>query len=187
MALVGDAGAAFLGRKDGGWIMIRKTLGVAVLAAVVLAGPMLQFAGAHCQIPCGIYGDQTRFTTLREHVRTIEKSMVQIKKLGEAEKPDYNQLVRWVKNKEVHADELTEIVTYYFLAQRVKPLAGNDRAELAKYVRHLTLLHEMIVTAMKAKQTMDLAHCKKLSTLIDQFEKSYMGPKVAPPRVMHHK
>ena len=32
---------------------------------------------AHCQIPCGIYGDQTRFTLMHEHVTTTEKSMKQ--------------------------------------------------------------------------------------------------------------
>ena len=30
-------------------------------------------------------------------------------------------MVRWVVNKEVHADELSDIVTYYFMAQRIKP------------------------------------------------------------------
>lgn len=166
--------------------MIRRTLGVAVMAAVVLAAPMLQLARAHCQIPCGIYGDQTRFVMMREHVRTIEKSMAQINKLGGADKPDYSQLVRWVNNKEQHADKLTEVVTFYFLAQRIKPAGKNDLAALPKYARHLTLLHQMMVTAMKAKQTTDVAQCRELRRLIDEFEKSYMGPKAA-PKVMHHR
>ena len=30
---------------------------------------------AHCQVPCGIYGDDGRFDTLNEHVATVEKAM----------------------------------------------------------------------------------------------------------------
>ena len=66
---------------------------------------------AHCQIPCGIYDDDARFTLMREHVATIEKSIKQITALGGEEKKNWNQLVRWVDNKEHHADELSEIVT----------------------------------------------------------------------------
>ena len=55
---------------------------------------------AHCQVPCGIYGDKTRFDMLREHITTVEKSMNQIKKLSADAANNMNQLVRWVNNKE---------------------------------------------------------------------------------------
>ncbi|MBT7303995.1 MAG: superoxide dismutase, partial [Victivallales bacterium] len=54
---------------------------------------------AHCQIPCGIYGDETRFKLMNEHVTTIGKSIAKIRELGAADKPDHNQLVRWIDNK----------------------------------------------------------------------------------------
>nr|WP_319571807.1 superoxide dismutase [Ni] [uncultured Draconibacterium sp.] len=58
---------------------------------------------AHCEIPCGIYGNSVRIALLYEHIETIEKSMNQINKLSKSENPDYNQLVRWVMNKEEYA------------------------------------------------------------------------------------
>lgn len=128
---------------------------------------------AHCQIPCGIYGDDIRFALMREDIETIEKSMRQIKHIGEEEKPDYNQLVRWVINKEEHAGKLTETVTAYFMAQRVKPASPTDKDAYAKYVEQLTILHRIMVSAMKAKQTTDLGECAKLRRLVDQFEKTY--------------
>ena len=134
---------------------------IAPLALTLLASG----AFAHCQIPCGIYGDAARFTEMREHVTTIEKSMNEINKLAPAAS---NQLVRWVNNKEHYADELTEIVTFYFLAQRVK---GTESAE--KYAAELKLLHQIIVTAMKTKQTTSLEHVETLRGLIDQFEAIY--------------
>ena len=146
---------------------------VASLAILAAAGSS---ALAHCQIPCGIYDDPVRFTMLEEHVTTMEKSMKVIQELSKEQQPNWNQLVRWVSNKEAHADELTEIVTFYFMAQRVKPADPTDAAAHAKYVKELTLLHQMVFYAMKAKQTTDLEHCAKLRELIASFKASYLGP-----------
>jgi nickel superoxide dismutase len=128
---------------------------------------------AHCQIPCGIYGDQTRFTLLREHITTIEKSMKQITTLSKDASVNMNQLVRWVSNKDQHADEFTDIVTYYFLAQRIKIADEGNVSEFADYQKKVTVLHQMMVYSMKCKQTTDLENVKKLSTLVDQFEAMY--------------
>jgi hypothetical protein len=46
----------------------------------------------------------------------------------------------------------------------------------ADYVRKLTLLHEMQVTAMKCKQTTDTEHTAKLRALIDAFAEAYFSP-----------
>jgi len=126
---------------------------------------------AHCQIPCGIYDDPARFTAMAEHITTIEKSMNQISGAG----TNTNQSVRWVLNKEKHADELANIITYYFMAQRVKPSAQSNREAYSKYVKELTLLHQLLQTSMKAKQTTDLAQITKLKSLLHDFSDSYLG------------
>jgi nickel superoxide dismutase len=157
-------------------IMLNRNLFV-VLAAVFALGLFPKVSFGHCQIPCGIYGDETRFTLMREDVTTIEKSMKQIVELSGADKPDMNQIVRWTVNKDEHAAKLTEIVTYYFMAQRIKPVGDDDKAGRAKYLTQIELLHRMVVTAMKCKQTTDLEHVKELRALIDAFEHSYLGDK----------
>lgn len=151
-----------------------KVIGVSIVAVVVI-GAATWRAYPHCQIPCGIYDDDARLAAIGEHIRTIEKSMKMIDELGAAEKPNYNQLVRWVNNKEHHADEISEIVTQYFMAQRVKPADASDKKARDQYVKKLTLLHRMLVAAMKAKQTTDLQHTKALSKLLDQFTRTYKG------------
>ena len=83
--------------------------------------------------------------------------------------------MRWVDNKEHHADELSEIVTYYFMTQRIKPPKDHEEATLKKYYRELSLLHKMIVHAMRAKQTTDLEQVKHLRHLIEEFKTSYLG------------
>jgi len=153
------------------------------LAIVALAGTK---AWAHCQVPCGIYDDPARFTAMREHVTTIEKSIKQIVELSQAQDPNYNQIVRWVMNKEDHADQLTDIAAHYFLAQRIKPTDNSDQQKYAEYLRELTMLHQIVVHAMKAKQTTDLEHVAALRQLIDQFEASYLGEKAAKQSAHSH-
>ena len=151
---------------------MRNALSILLLLAL-LCMPVLPVFG-HCQIPCGIFDDQTRFAIMLEDVETIEKSMKQIQNISAQEIPNWNQLVRWVNNKEEHADKLTEIVTYYFLAQRIKPAPAGDEKAQAKYVRHLTLLHQIMVHAMKAKHGTDLEHVEALRKLIGEFKTSYL-------------
>jgi len=123
-------------------------------------------AGAHCEIPCGIYDDQLRINLVAEHATTIEKSMKQIVELGKADQTNHNQLVRWVSNKEAHATEVQHIVSQYFMTQRIKP-------DQDKYAEKLAVLHKMLIAAMKCKQTTDLSNVSMLRSLLKAFEKLY--------------
>ena len=150
---------------------LRKNLVLyTTLASVAL---LASITYSHCQIPCGIYNDQARFTMLAEHITTVEKSMKAIETLSAQQKPDMNQLVRWIINKEEHADEISHIVTYYFMTQRIKPAEKTDAKEYDEYISKLTLLHQMLIYSMKAKQTTDLANVEKLRSLLDEFHKIY--------------
>lgn len=146
-----------------------------IIGLTILAGLLASIAYSHCQIPCGIYDDQARFDMIAEHITTIEKSMNEIRKLSEQDKPNMNQIVRWVQNKEEHADELGHIVTYYFMTQRVKPTQKTEGKEYDEYVKKLTLLHKILISSMKAKQTTDLANVEKLKALLEEFHSVYFG------------
>jgi nickel superoxide dismutase len=150
--------------KEGGTIM-KKTYFqlLLVLCTVFLAS---SYVAAHCEIPCGIYDDAMRVKMIDEHITTIEKSMNQVVKLQGEQPVNYNQLVRWVTNKETHANELQEIVTQYFMTQRIKP-------DATKYQEKLTLLHQMLLHAMKCKQTTDLSEVTTLRSLLKQFDALY--------------
>ena len=104
---------------------------------------------------------------LEEHIATIEKSMGQIVAL-ENDK-NSNQLIRWVMNKEDHANQFQDIVTQYFLTQRIK-------ANTKDYAKKLEVLHQMLVYAMKCKQTTDLQNTAKLKELVSEFDKLYFAP-----------
>ena len=148
------------------------------LGSVVLSMALLCASAAfpHCEIPCGIYGDEMRMDTMAEDITTIEKSMKLIVELSKEENKNYNQIVRWVNNKEKHANHVQEILYQYFMTQRVKPVDEKNTKEYKKYVEQITLLHQMLVYAMKTKQTTDLAHVEQLKSLLTQFNTAYFGP-----------
>ena len=104
---------------------------------------------AHCQVPCGIFSDELKFSELEEHVVTIEKSARLISELSAKEDltaNDYQQLVRWTTNKETHAQKIIDESANYFLAQRIKTDADH-------YAEKIEMLHHIIVGAMKTKQS----------------------------------
>ncbi|HLB73035.1 MAG TPA: superoxide dismutase [Ni] [Sedimentisphaerales bacterium] len=153
-------------------ILKSKLILCGVLASTVV---LVSLAWSHCQIPCGIYNDQMRFDMISEHIATVEKSIKQITELSAEPKPNMNQIVRWVNNKDEHADEIAEIVSYYFMAQRIALPDKTDPKAAAPYVQKLTLLHEMLVYSMKAKQSADNANVEKLKSLLAAFDEVYYG------------
>ena len=151
-------------------VLKNKPIFSAVLVSVAV---LASLAWSHCQVPCGIYGDEARFEAIAEHIATIEKSIKEINELSALTTPNMNQIVRWVNSKEHHADEIAHIVTYYFLAQRIKLPAEDDAKANKQYVKKLTLLHQMLVYSMKAKQGTDSANVKKLRSLLAEFHEAY--------------
>ncbi|MBW1913713.1 MAG: superoxide dismutase [Deltaproteobacteria bacterium] len=127
-------------------------------------------ASAHCEIPCGIYDDETRIKMILEHISTIEKSINEILNIEKKEHHNSNQLIRWIMNKEHHADELQEIVTQYFMTQRIK-IDSKD------YDKKLAILHQILIYSMKCKQTTDLSNIEKLRNLLKEFQALYFERK----------
>jgi len=180
--------------------MFRSLLPLVLIGAVATAAASLRtepalpnaapIAGSlepvvHCQVPCGIYGDRLRIDLLMEDATTIRKGMQQITQL-EAEGPA-NQLVRWVMNKDEHAQSIQDQVAAYWLAQRIKtPAADADAAAQAAYLDKLAHLHRITVHAMKCKQTTDTAHVDALEKDVLAFSKAYFTAEDAKHILEHH-
>lgn len=130
---------------------------------------------SHCEVPCGIYNDEVRFTMLTENIQTIEKAMQQVIQLSEESPQNMNQIVRWIMNKEKHAEEIQHIISQYFLTQRIKSPDSEDKQAAERYIKNLTLCHQILVYAMKTKQTTDLDNVEKLTSLVGEFKKVYFA------------
>ena len=139
-----------------------------ILTIIILSLAITSEAAAHCEIPCGIYDDQLRIKLIDEHIDTIEKSINQIRALEKQPPANYNQLVRWINNKEAHADEVQHIVSQYFMTQRIK-------IDAKQYDLKISLLHKMLVFAMRCKQTTDLENIVQLRSLLKEFSSLYFA------------
>jgi len=150
-----------------------KYLAMAVfsLALMLQSAPLF----AHCEVPCGIYEDNIRIEMINEHITTIEKSMNKVTELSAEGEKNYNQIVRWVNNKETHATELQHIVHQYFMTQRIKPVEPSNAEAYEKYLSELEMLHQMLVLSMKCKQTTDQVHVDRLRAITADFRDSYLG------------
>jgi len=152
---------------------MNKKTGPIILIVVIFLLAFMASAWGHCEIPCGIYDDDARFDMLEEHITTIEKSMDEITRLSAEGDKNYNQLVRWVVNKENHAEKFIAIVSQYFITQRIAPVAPDQGQKFTDYQKSLTLTHQLIHYAMKTKQTVDKANTTKLRELVSQYREHY--------------
>ena len=148
--------------------MFRSMLSIAVVCTFA------SLASAHCQVPCGIYGDQLRFEQMLEDEHTISKAQLQLNELttDDVDAQAVNQLARWAMTKEDHATKIQETIAAYFMAQRIK----QDDPE---YGKKLMAAHAVIVTAMKCKQSADPDTAKALEKAIFDFYRAYEGKEPA--------
>ena len=146
--------------------MILKRLTISLTSIIAFANLL----SGHCQVPCGIYGDELKFGELEQHVETIAKAASSLEDLAAKEPANaqnMQQIVRWTMNKESHAQLIIDEAANYFLAQRIKP--GADH-----YAEKVELLHHIIVFSMKAKQQSDPAAATALGEKIAAFKALYL-------------
>jgi len=139
-----------------------------IIPFLLLQGSLL----AHCQVPCGIYNDAARIIQIQEDFSTIQKAMTKIKELSQQQDAtSMNQLTRWILTKEDHASKIQKVVSDYFLTQRIK--AKTEGSEFDTYVKQTTTLHQILVSAMKCKQTVELGQVDEGLHQIETFINLY--------------
>lgn len=161
------------------------------------AGVLLALAAvpvlAHCQMPCGIYDDAARIARIREDITTIEKAVRAVQDLSsKSDAESLNQAVRWINVKEEHASDIIEIVSVYFLTQRVKPADPRDRKKWDAYTESLADHHAVMRAAMKTKQNVGLDAVEELKAAVDKLASRYVpeedaGPAPEAPAMRSHR
>lgn len=147
-------------------LMMTAALLTAAAAGLTIVNQTASKSEAHCQVPCGIFDENARLKSLYEDAKTIEKAMKLMNELaGKHDAQSQMQFTRWTITKEEHASRIITVTSEYFLAQRVKPVAKGAEGYEA-YLNTLALHHELIIAAMKSKQTTDAAAVKRLNDAI---------------------
>ena len=128
------------------------------VVAVIALLPKASYA--HCQVPCGIYDDHARVKSMLEDAATVKKATQLMADLApKKDVQSQNQMVRWVVNKETHAQNIIATISDYFLTQRVKTTQKDYAERLQKH-------HAVILAAMKAKQNADTKYAEALTDKI---------------------
>lgn len=146
---------------------MRKVQWMGIIFVIGLLWIIPRQALAHCQIPCGIYDDNARVKSMLEDVATIRKSVTMLVELNDkTDLQSRQQFVRWVNNKEAHAERIIRTISDYFLTQRVK-------ASQKDYLQRLKDHHAVMAGAMKCKQSSAMEPVDELETLVKALLKYY--------------
>ena len=76
------------------------------------------------------------------------------------------QFIRWVNNKEAHAEAIIQMISNYFLTQRIKPSQEDYNQRLMDH-------HSVIIQAMKVKQSSSMDAAALLTSSIKKLEQYY--------------
>lgn len=117
-----------------------------VLLVLIASAPQIS---AHCQMPCGIYHDDMVYDRIDQYVETMVKAISIMKKNDFSSPEESNRFTRWVIQKETASDEAANIITTYFLQQKIKP-GEEDTA------KRLESAHKLLFLLVAIKQNADV-------------------------------
>lgn len=126
----------------------------------LLSQGMLQ---AHCQMPCGIYHDDMVYDQIDQYAETMYKAMSEINSSKFQDPKERNQFVRWVLQKDIQSDEAAQLITVYFLQQKIKP--GEEDT-----VKKITLAHKLLFLIVQIKQNVDVKIVHEFMEDWDRFK-----------------
>lgn len=116
--------------------------------------------GAHCQMPCGIYHDEMVFNQIDQYIETMFKGVTELKNSKFSNPLERNNFTRWVLLKETASNEMANLITEYFLQQKIKPGEPDT-------VKRLVSAHKMLFELTAIKQNVDL---KMIEDFADEWE-----------------
>lgn len=123
-----------------------KRLFLTILTCHLLNHSMVS---AHCQMPCGIYHDEMVFDQVDQYVETMVKGISVLQDDKYQNVQDHNVSTRWIMLKEKASDEIADLITVYFLQQKIKP----DEKDTTKRVLSA---HKLLFYLVQIKQMVDL-------------------------------
>lgn len=103
---------------------------------------------SHCQMPCGIFYDGVVFDQVDQYIETMVKAINVLQNNEFKTIQDRNTFVRWVIQKENNTNEIANLITTYFLQQKIKPGQENT-------VDRLVSAHMLLSYLVQIKQSVN--------------------------------
>lgn len=121
----------------------------------------LAVASAHCDIPCKIYDPQTAQIAVLTMIRTLD-ILAELPQSGELSRSQQAEFNRLVAQKEQHGMDVKEAVRVIWGDYFKQP-------QLDQFPEIHTLTHEIMMTASKARQTLDRDAATLLLDKVNRF------------------
>lgn len=118
---------------------------------------------AHCQMPCGIYHDDMVFDFIDQYVETMYKAVSVMNQSKFETVREKNEFVRWVIEKEKESNDIANIITEFFLQQKIKP-GEQDTA------KRLESAHKLLALLVAIKQNADTKIVESFGEEWDKFK-----------------
>ncbi len=142
---------------------MKKILFAAVLSSFIFYQDPIS---AHCQMPCGIYHDAMVYDQIDQYVETMVKAMAMLNDSKFSSARDRNEFTRWVITKEEESDNMAQLITKYFLQQKIKP--GEDDTN-----KRLDSAHKLLFLLVQIKQTVDVKFVRSFAEEWDKFKRMF--------------
>lgn len=136
--------------------MKKNALFIGIIALICRTASLM----AHCQMPCGIYHDEMVFNQIDQYIETMYKGITELKNSQFSTPFERNNFIRWVVLKENASNEMANLITEYFLQQKIKP----GEADTAK---RLVSAHKMLFQLTAIKQNVNI---KMIEDFADEWE-----------------
>ena len=118
---------------------------------------------AHCQMPCGIYHDDMVYDQIDQFVETVYKGISVMNGNKFSSTKDRNEYIRWVIQKENCCNDAAELISSYFLQQKIKPNEDDT-------VKRLVSAHKLLFMLVAIKQNSDLEFVKQFNEEWEKFK-----------------
>ena len=116
---------------------------------------------AHCQMPCGIYHDDMVYDLIDQYVETMIKANTIINQTKFETVRQKNEFIRWVMEKEKESTDVAQLITTFFLQQKIK----TGESDTAK---RLESAHKLLALLVSIKQNTDV---KIVESFGEEWEK----------------
>lgn len=110
------------------------------LGAVLILGGTGSSLQAHCQMPCGIYHDDMVYDLIDQYVETMIKGITVMNQSKFDTVRERNEFVRWVMEKDKESNEAANLITTFFLQQKIKPGEADTAKRIERAQKLLALL-----------------------------------------------
>ena len=105
------------------------------------------------------------FNQIDQYIETMYKGMTELKTSKFATPMERNNFTRWVLLKETASDEMANLITQYFLQQKIKP-GEPDTA------KRLVSAHKMLFELTAIKQNVEVKMVEDFADEWENFKKS---------------